>query len=160
MKHGTPQKKNVGGEDQSLLTEMVVMNQKRCQDQGEMQAGDLQEEGRWKLFCPVNKETNNAARIFQVLEFKQQLHHSLGVLLTYVNWYYSCFLLLCPDNYPQLLGRTLTCSFSGNSFKLTTFSQLLVSVDFLISFPWSSTSLASTLHPKSCCYRASSSTAT
>ena len=30
MKHGTPQKKNVGGEDQSLLTEMVVMNQKRC----------------------------------------------------------------------------------------------------------------------------------
>ena len=35
-----------------------------------MQAGDLQEEGRWKLFCPVNKETNNAARIFQVLEFK------------------------------------------------------------------------------------------
>ena len=56
------------------------------------------------------------------------------MLLTYVNWYYSCFLLLCPDNYPQLLGRTLTCSFSGNSLNLTTFSKLLVFVDFLIFF--------------------------
>lgn len=57
------------------------MNRKRCQDQAEIEEDDLEEEGRWKLFCPIDKETNNIARVVQVLEFKYQLCPFLAVLL-------------------------------------------------------------------------------
>ena len=40
----------------------------------------LEEEGRWELFHLVNRESPNAARIFQVLELKCQLRHFLAVI--------------------------------------------------------------------------------
>lgn len=70
------------------------MNRKRCQDQAEIEEDDLEEEGRWKLFCPIDKETNNVARVVQVLEFKYQLCPFLAVLLTCGNWCSPCSSLL------------------------------------------------------------------
>lgn len=56
----------------------------------EMEEDDLEREGRWKLFPPVNKESNHAASIFQVLEFKHQLHHFLAVILGMYMWSLYC----------------------------------------------------------------------
>lgn len=56
------------------------MNGKMCQEQADMEEDDLEEERRWELFHLVNRESPNAARIFQVLELKCQLRHFLAVI--------------------------------------------------------------------------------
>ena len=70
MNDGTPPEKECGWREPELPQRGGGGESEKVLGSRRNEGRWFQEEGRWKLFCPVNKETNNAARIFQVFEFK------------------------------------------------------------------------------------------
>lgn len=74
------------GEDPSLLRERRRIGKSAGIGQEYRNGGgDIEREGGWKLLLTA-KESDNAASIFQVLEFKYQLHHFVAVILGVYMW--------------------------------------------------------------------------